>query len=105
MLSIEFPRGGCAEAGHLHLRDFESVSIYCINDFTNISVSIRLNHAKCALSIDLESLSSGNITVVGDLELTAIHSDNGTHEEVLHRLDALEGASLQEHPFVFLIVL
>ncbi len=84
MLSIEFSRGGSAEAGHLHLRDFESVSIHCINDFTNISVSIRLNHAKCALSIDLKSLSGGNITIVSDLELTAIDSDDGTHEEVFH---------------------
>ena len=105
MLAIEYLRGLITESGHLQFVDSEAIDINGIDDLAHVSVSIGLDHGECALAVNLETLSGGDIRVVSDLKLATKHSYNGTNEEVIKRGDASEWASLKEYSLILLIIL
>ena len=88
------------KAAHLKLRNDETVLVDGVNYLAGVHVRIGLQQGELSFFTSGESLSCGSVSVVSDLELSCVDSDNGTHVEVL-LLDAGVGHPLQETSSVF----
>jgi len=88
---------------HLQFSDIKSTSIYSINDFTGLSVYIWLNQSKCSLTLSVELWSCEDITVVNELKLSIINSNDRSNIKILN-WESLWFHSLQEHSFVLQII-
>lgn len=72
------------EFAHFQFWNGETVLVDCINDFTSLSVTVRLDHAECPSSNRFKFVLCENISIINDLELSRVNSDDRSKEKLLH---------------------
>jgi len=93
-----------SEPAHLQLGNDETAIANRVNNLASVHVSIRLDHSELGLFTTSEGLSGGSVSVVSDLELSGVDSDDGANVEGLLG-DSRASHALEEHSAVFQIVL
>ena len=77
MLLVEFvDLRWLRELAHLKLRYCETVFVNCIDDLSSLNVTVWLNERESSSGMRLKLISSENVGVVHQLELSSMHVDN-----------------------------
>jgi len=70
-----------SEFAHFKFRQAETAHINSIDDFTSLSVTVRLDHCKSSSGLFLKGLLSKYICIINQLKLSRVDVDIGTNEE------------------------
>jgi len=79
----ELLSGGTSELAHREARDNETGAIHLINNFTSISVGIRLDQGESSLGVVSEMVAGAHISVVNNLELPGEDGNNRANIELV----------------------
>lgn len=104
LVAEELASRGSTKARHLHLGNNETVSVDRIDDLSSVHVDVGLDHGKLGLLATGERLSGESVTIVCNLELTSVDSDNASNVELVF-VHVTVRLPLQEHPSVLQVVL
>ena len=77
MLSVEcITMGWGCELAHLQSSNRETAFVYGINNLSGLCVTVWFDHSEGSLGSGLESLLGEEISIIDELELTRVDSDN-----------------------------
>ena len=103
--ATEETASGCiCEPAHLQFGNYETVLVDRVYYFSSVHVGVWLNQSELGFFATGEGLARCCVTIVCNLELSSVDSDDGTDVQ-LRNVDAGAVHSLEEHPSVFQIVL
>ena len=68
------------ELAHLQLRYCETVFVNCIDDLSSLNVTVWLNERESSSGMCLKLVSSENVGVVHQLELSGMHVNDRAKE-------------------------
>lgn len=99
LISKLWPR----EFTHLKFRNGETVLINGVDNFSSLSVTVRLDHGKRSFSFALKFVSSEDVSILCELQLSGVYVDNAADIEVF----IVDAAShpLHKHSSIFKIIL
>ena len=77
MVSVEcVTMAWACELAHLQSRNRETALVYGINNLSGLCVTVWFDQSEGSLRSCLESLLSEEISIIDELELTRVHTDN-----------------------------
>ena len=81
MLMVKFVNlAWFSELAHLQLRYGETVFVNCIDDLSSLNVTVWLNERESSPGMRLKFVSSEDVGVVHQLELSGMYVDNRAEE-------------------------
>jgi hypothetical protein len=73
-----------SEFAHFQLRNGITVLVDSINNFTSLSVTVWLDHSESSSSHSFKLIFRENISIINNLELSGMDSNNRSNIELLH---------------------
>ena len=93
MLLVEgIGQGWLREFAHLELGDCKTVSVYGVDDLACLNVTVWLDHCEGTASLRLEFISSEDVAIVNEFELSGVDIDYRT------KIELTDGESSAWHP-------